>query len=104
MKDSSKIAIVAAAIGAWLIAKKKAISGVGTIQAYASRKKLAPYFNGDWLISRVVVDLTTRKGNYVDVTIYFFGRMPVYYWVAEDDIDWLSDICKRHREEIIFYD
>lgn len=104
MKTSSKIAIAAAAVGAWLIAKKKAISGIGTIQAYASRKKLAPYFNGDWLISRVVVDLTTRKGNYVDVTINFFGRMPVYYWVAEEDIDWLSDMCKRHREEIIFYD
>ena len=105
MKISSKIAIVAAAVGAWLLAKKKAISGIGAIYAaYAGRKKLAPYFNGDWLISKVAVDLTERKGNYVYVEIYFFGRMPVYYWVSEDDIDWLSDMCKRNREEIIFYE
>lgn len=31
MKTSSKIAIAAAAVGAWLLAKKKAISGIGAI-------------------------------------------------------------------------
>ena len=41
MKTSSKIAIAAAAVGAWLIAQKKgAISGIGAIDRDAVREIL----------------------------------------------------------------
>lgn len=80
------------------------VGSIGTAQAIASRKRLAPYFNGDYLISKVAVDLTERKGKYVDVTIYFYGRMPIGYWVSMEDIKWLTELCERLGEDIVFYE
>lgn len=107
MKASSKIALwVAAGVAALACIKKKGVAGVGYLyrQAVASRKRLAPYFNGDYLIEVVVVDLTERKGKYVDMRIYFRGRMPVGYYVSMEDVKWLTDLCKRLGERIVIYD
>ena len=84
--------------------REQGTSGIGWAQAYASRNRLAPYFNGDYLISKVVVDLTGRKGTYADVTIYFYGRMPIGYWVSMEDVKWLAELCERLGEDIVFYE
>ena len=69
MKTSSKIAIAAAAVGAWLIAKKKGvISGIGVIDRDAVREILLWFENDQDLYDRFNVPIANmlvkkmRKG------------------------------------------
>ena len=64
MKTSSKIAIAAAAVGAWLLAKKKAISGIGAIDRDENDHDLYDRFNvpiADMLVRKM------RKGVELDL-------------------------------------
>ena len=64
MKTSSKIAIAAAAVGAWLLAKKKAISGIGAIDRDAVREILLWFESDHDLYDRFnvpIADMLVRK-------------------------------------------
>ena len=74
MKTSSKIAIVVAAVGAWLLAKsKKAISGIGAIDRDAVREILLWFENDHDLYNRFNVPIANmlvkkmRKGMQLDL-------------------------------------
>ena len=74
MKTSSKIAIAAAAVGAWLLAKsKKAISGIGVIDRDVVREILLYFENDHDLYDRFNVPIANmlvkkmRKGVQLDL-------------------------------------
>lgn len=74
MKTSSKIAIAAAAVGAWLLAKgKKVISGIGVIDRPAVREILLWFENDHDLYDRFNVPIANmlvkkmRKGVQLDL-------------------------------------
>ena len=77
------------------------LSGIGRTNAYASKKRILPLFDYPNLIDKVIVDLTERKGNYVEAKFYFSYRFPVYYWISKEDARWLSELCDKQDVEFI---
>ena len=45
------------------------------------------------------MDLTEKKGKYVDATVYFKHRMPAMFWISPDDARWLSSLCDKYDVE-----
>ena len=88
---------------AGIIKRKKGVNGIGWAQAYASKKRILPYFDYPGLIDYVYIDLTERKGNYVDARIYFKSRMPAMFWISKEDARWLSELCDKHDVEFVAY-
>lgn len=74
-------------------------NGIGYAQAYASKKRITPYFQHPKLIDEVLIDLTSRKGNYLDARIYFKYRMPLMFWISREDARWLSEMCDKYDVE-----
>ena len=104
-KNSSKtINWICAGIAAYFIGitiagavkRRKGTSGIGWAQAYASKKRILSYFDYPGLIDKVFIDLTERKGNYVDARIYFKYRMPAMFWISKEDARWLSELCDQN--------
>ena len=95
-------------IGAVILAimgkrKRDKENGVGWAQAYASKKRIESYFDYPELIDNVLIDLTERKGDYVDGRIYFRHRMPASFWISKDDARWLSALCDKYDVEFSAY-
>lgn len=109
MTKKEKISLgiaVGAAAAVWFLERRlntKGTSGIGWAQAYASKKRILTYFDYPGLIDYVYIDLTERKGNYVDARIYFKSRMPAMFWISKEDARWLSELCDKHDVEFVAY-
>ena len=79
--------------------REQGTSGIGWAQAYASRNRILSYFDYPQLIDKVDMDLTEKKGKYVDATVYFKHRMPAMFWISPDDARWLSSLCDKYDVE-----
>lgn len=76
-----------------------AVSGIGAAQGYASKNRILSYFDYPDLIDEVLIDLTERKGKYVDGRIYFRYRFPAFFWISKEDARWLSELCDKYDVE-----
>ena len=102
MKKKSNIGWWIAGLAGALLLKKKAtesIKGIGWAQSYAGEKRILKYFEYPHMIDKVLIDLTERKGDYVDARIYFKDRMPAMFWVSKENARILSILCDEFDVE-----
>lgn len=88
----------AAAVAAYLcIHKKKTISGIGWVRPTFGKKRIDSYFSSERLIpDEVELDLTYKKGEYVDGTFRYNWKPSVYFWISREDAKYLSELCDKY--------
>ena len=100
MKTSSKIAIAAAAVGAWLIAKKKqSVSGIGDLTAW-NKRHLQDFFErtmwGDLVTLYIAYE---DERGYIPVGFTYGGHNYEgnMCLISPNNIDYLKELCKMYN-------